>query len=66
MKIRKEIPSSVGLFKICETDEKDFMIKFQATGQIGFYSGKKHFKSISETETYISALLINGFSRADL
>ena len=33
---------------------------------MGVQPGKKHFRSVKEAETYISMLVINGFSTLDL
>lgn len=71
--IKKEIEYSVGLFrigavvsKIEEEAENDFMLHFKKKGSMGVHVGKKHFRSILEAETYISFLVIKGFSVTDL
>lgn len=70
--IKKELEYSVGLFRICavvlneKEAEDDFMLLFVPAGKQGVHVGIKHFKSILEAETYISMLVINGFSTADL
>ena len=69
--IKKEIEYSVGLFRICavfleEEAEDDFMLHFKKKGSMGVHTGKKHFRSVKEAEAYISLLVINGFSTADL
>lgn len=71
--IKKEIEYSVGLFRIGavimpneEEAEDDFMLHFRKKGSMGVQPGKKHFRSVKEAETYISMLVINGFSVTDL
>lgn len=69
--IKKELEYSVGLFRICAVvleaeAEDDFMLHFKKKGSQGVHTGKKHFRSILEAETYISMLVINGFSVTDL
>jgi len=70
--IKKELEYSVGLFRICavvlneEEADNDFMLHFRKKGSMGVHTGKKHFRSILEAEAYISLLVINGFSTADL
>jgi len=69
--IKKEIEYSVGLFRIGavvleEEAEDDFMLHFVPAGKQGVHVGNKHFSSIPEAETYITMLVINGFSVTDL
>ncbi len=71
--IKKEIEYSVGLFRIGavimpneEEAEDDFMLHFVPAGKQGVHVGNKHFRSVLEAETYISMLVINGFSVTDL
>lgn len=46
--------------------DNDFMLHFVPAGKQGVHVGKKHFRSVKEAETYISMLVINGFSTLDL
>lgn len=54
-----------GLFKVKQLDN-NFKIVFYSNRVRGCRSGRKLFSSLAEAKTYISLLLVTGFTLGDL